>query len=131
MTWLCRCLNARLCSKNINQTPTCPQDIYHQYSPHESVPIVYATKNTRQYATASDTYPLLNPKNTQFIQSITGSFLYYGRALDNPILPALNDIASEQTQPTQKTMNKAQRLMDYVHTYSNVYIRFHAIDMLL
>ena len=48
--------------------------IYPQYSPHESVPIVYATKNTRQYATAPDTSPLLNPKDTKFIQSVTGSF---------------------------------------------------------
>ena len=105
--------------------------VYPQYSPHACVPIVYATKNTRQYATSPDTSPLLNPKDTQFIQSVTGSFLYYGRALDNTILPALNEIASEQAQPTQKTMDKAQRLMDYVHTYPNAYIRFHASDMVL
>ena len=74
---------------------------------------------------------MLNPKDTKFIQSVTGSFLYYGRALDNTILPALNEIASEQAQPTQKTMEKAQRLMDYVHTYPNAYIRFHASDMIL
>ena len=107
-----------------------PKD-FPQYSPHESVPIVYATKNTRQYATAPDTYPLLNPKDTQFIQSITGSFLYYGRALDNTIFPALNEIASEQAQLTQKTMVKEQRLIDYGHTYPNAYIRFYASVMIL
>ena len=66
-----------------------------QYSPHAHVPIVYATKNTRQYATAPDTSPLLSPKDTKYIQSVTGSNLYYGRAIDYTILPALNEIASE------------------------------------
>ena len=102
-----------------------------QYSPHAHIPIVYATRNTRQYATAPDTSPLLNPKDTKYIQSVTGSFLYYARALDHTILPALNEIASEQSTPTEKTMCKAQRLMDYVATYPNTYIRFYASDMVL
>ena len=57
---------------------------------------------------------------TNQIQSTTGSFLYYGRAVDYSTLPALNDIASAQAQPTIKTKQKAQRLMDYVHTYPKV-----------
>ena len=102
-----------------------------QYSPHAHVPIVYATKNTRQYATAPDTSPLLSPKETTFIQSVTGSHLYYGRAIDYTILPALNEIASEQASPTKKTKEKAQRLMDYVYTYPNTFIRYYASDMVL
>ena len=105
--------------------------IYPQYSPHAHVPIQYATKNTRQYATAPDTSPLLNPKETKYIQSVTGSMLYYGRALDHTILPALNEIASEQSSPTQSTKGKAQQLMDYVATYPNAYIRYYASDMIL
>ena len=31
--------------------------VYPQYSPHAHIPIQYATKNTRQYATALDTSP--------------------------------------------------------------------------
>ena len=102
-----------------------------QYSPHAHVPIKYATKNTRQYATTPDTSPLLSPKQTKFIQSVTGSHLYYARAIDYTILPALNEIASEQASPTQKTQQKAQRLMDYVSTYPNAYIRYYASDMVL
>ena len=102
-----------------------------QYSPHACVPIQYATKNTRQYATAPDTSPLLSPMETKYIQSVTGSHLYYGRAIDYTILPALNEIASEQAHPTQKTKQKAQRLMDYVNTYKEAYIRYKASDMVL
>ena len=79
-----------------------------QYSPHAHVPIVYATKNTRQYATAPDTSPLLSPKETKFIQSVTGSHLYYGRAIDYTILPALNEIASEQASPTHTKHRKSK-----------------------
>ena len=70
--------------------------LFPQYSPHAHITIVYAAKNARQYATAPDTSPLLNPKDNKYIQSVTGSFLYYGRALYHTILLALNEIASEQ-----------------------------------
>ena len=88
-----------------------------QYSPHKHVPIKYGTKGTRQYASAPDLSPHLSPSDTTWIQSLTGSFLYYGRAIDHTILPALNEIASAQSQPTQQTKKKANRLMDYLHTY--------------
>ena len=103
---------------------------YPEYSPHEHIPIEYGTK-TRQYATAPDSSPLLDPKGTKYIQSVTGSLLYYGRAIDNTILPTLNEIAAQQATPTEKTKQKTQRLLDYVNTFQNVYIRFLASDMIL
>ena len=62
---------------------------------------------------------------------MTGSHLYYGRVIDYTILPALNEIASEQAHPTQRTKEKAQRLMDYVNTYQHAFIRYKASDMIL
>ena len=73
-----------------------------QYSHHAHIPIKYATKNTQQYATSPDTSPLLDPKETTYIQSITGSLLYYGRLLYFTIFPALNEIISKQSQLTEK-----------------------------
>ena len=75
--------------------------------------------------------PLLNLKDTKYIQSVIGIFLYYGWALDNTILPALNEIASEQSKLTKSTMNKAQWLIDYATTYPDAYIRFYASNMIL
>ena len=102
-----------------------------QFSPHEHAPIQYKQKGAQQFATAPDTSPHLTTAETKQIQSTTGSFLYYGRAIEYSILPALNDISSAQAQPTIKTKQKAQRLMDYVHTYPNAYIRFYTSDMIL
>ena len=75
------------------------QKVSQQYSPYAHIPIKYAIKNTRQYTTTPETLPLLDPKETQYIQSITGSFLYYGHALDFPIRPVLDEIVLAQTIP--------------------------------
>ena len=40
-------------------------------------------------------------------------------------------MASEQSKPTENTKKKAQQVMDYVATYPDKYIRFHASDMIL
>ena len=106
--------------------PTSPQ-----YSPHAHIPIKYGQTGQQQYAEEADHSTLLSPKETQHVQSTTGSFLYYGRAIDYTILPALNDIASMQAHPTERTKQKAKRLMDYLHTYTNAYIRYYASDMVL
>ena len=58
-------------------------------------------------------------------------FLYYARALDSTLIPALSRIAAQQAQPTQLIMKKVQTLMDYANTYQNVYVRFYASDMQL
>jgi hypothetical protein len=102
-----------------------------QYSPHKHLPIVYGATNTRQYATAPDSFPHLSPTGTTHIQSIVGSHLYYGRAIDHTTLPTLNEISSEQAMPTEKTKEKAQQLMDYMHTHPNAYIRYYASGMIL
>ena len=62
---------------------------------------------------------------------MTGSLLYYDRGLDHTILPALNEIASHQEQPTQQIIDKSQHHMDYVHIYPNAYIRYYVSDMIL
>ena len=103
----------------------------HQYSPHHHEPFKYATKGSRQYANAPDTSPLLSPKDTKWIQSVAGSFLYYARVIDYTLLPALNSLASQQSQPTENTRQIAHRLMDYAATYPNTFVRYKASDMVL
>ena len=60
-----------------------------------------------------------------------GTFLYYCKALDPTLNTALNDIALTQAHPTENTKKKCIRLMDYVATYPDAYIRYHASDMIL
>jgi hypothetical protein len=43
----------------------------------------------------------------------------------------LNDIATEQSKATKKTKTAAGQLLDYLATYPEAAIRFHAHDMIL
>ena len=106
-------------------------DKYPQFSPHPYVAINYTNQRDAQYATKEDDSPLLLPKDTKYIQSVVGSFLYYARAIDNTMLPALSQIAHQQSSPTVTTKKKCQQLMDYANTYKHAKIRFYASDMVL
>ena len=116
----------KLLHKYRHATPTKPQ-----LSPHEASTYIPMKKGERQYAPTPDNSEQLSPKDTTTVQSIVGTLLYYGRAIDNTILPALNSISAEQARPTQVTMKKCKRLLDYVATFPDVYIHFYASDMVL
>ena len=47
------------------------------------------------------------------------------------MLPALNNISSQQANPTMSTKKQCERLMDYASTYPDVFLRYHARDMIL
>ena len=100
-----------------------------QYAPHKWPKPAYGRK--LQYAPPPDTTDYLNKNCITCIQSINGSFLYYGRAIDPTILTALNNIATQQAKPTVTTKEKALVLMDYLATYPNAKLRYYAGDMKL
>jgi hypothetical protein len=52
----------------------------------------------------NDDSPPLSANDTKFVQAVAGTLLYYARAVDATILTALSVIATEQANPTQRTM---------------------------
>lgn len=87
-----------------------------QYSPHEFIPPLYGFKGKSTQTKIESLPPLLDPKDTQWVQSTIGSFLYYTCALDSTGLPTLNQLGAEQAEPTQRTKQNIQHLMDYAYT---------------
>jgi hypothetical protein len=83
-----------------------------------------------QYATKDET-PSLMAKQCLTIQKVTGSVLYYARAVDPTVQMPLNDIATEQTKATEKTQATKNQLLDYLATHPDATIRYHASDMIL
>ena len=78
-----------------------------------------------------DTLKLL-PHKVTFIKQAIRIFLYCVRAvLDNTIMPALNDISTQQAHPTANIRKQMQMLLDYLTTNSNTKIRYSASDMQL
>jgi hypothetical protein len=106
-----------------HDTPKTPQ-----HTPSRYVTPVYGAK--MQYATEDETPPL-SDKQCTTIQKITGSVLYYSRAVDPTVIIPLNDIATEQTTATEKTKTATGQLLDYLATHPDAKIRFHASDMIL
>jgi hypothetical protein len=99
------------------------------FAPHNWTTPAYGQKT--QFAPPIDDSPSLNPTETKRIQAIVGSLLYYARAVDPTMLPALNEIGTQQSAPTESTKAKANMLLDYASTYPNSKIRYFASDMIL
>ena len=83
----------------------------------------------RQCAT-EDTSPIV-AKHTKYVQSVVGGLGYYARAIDNTFLPALSSISTQQSKPTENTMRKVKRILNYVATFPEVFIQCHASNMRL
>ena len=107
-----------------------PAPVKPQHAPHRWTAPTYGSQAPQIPIIPTDS-PALAAKGTQRVQSIGGSFLYYDRGVDPCILPTLNEIQSEQAKPTESTNDKCDMLMDYLHTYPDAVIRFHASDMIL
>ena len=67
----------------------------------------------------------------KFIQEVTGTFLYYARAVDTTMLTELGSIASKQENPTKCTTQKTKQLLEYAGTHPNESITYRASDIVL
>jgi hypothetical protein len=99
-----------------------------QHTPSRYVTPVYGAKT--QYATKDETLPLTAQQCLKS-QKVTGSVLYYARAVDPIVLMLLNDIATDQTKAPEKTQAATNQMVDYLATHPDAAIRYHASDMIL
>ena len=65
------------------------------------------------------------------VQEIVGACLFYGRAVDNKLLVAINTISSQQAHATEDTNKAVATLLDYLATYPDNGILYRASDMIL
>ncbi|MGL5935528.1 MAG: reverse transcriptase domain-containing protein, partial [Cetobacterium sp.] len=84
-----------------------------------------------QYAEPEDTSTPLDKTGTKRLQEVIGTFLFYGRAVDNTMLTALSTLASAQSAGTEQTMDALTQLLDYAATHPNAKVRYYASDMIL
>ena len=100
-----------------------------QHCPYEPKPIRYG-KSSDTLVHEDDGDPL-GDEDKKFIQQVVGSFLYYARAVDMTILMALSEIASQQANPTERTMKRVKQFLDYMYTHPDAVIRYRSSDMIL
>ncbi len=75
-----------------------------QYCPYSPKPKKFGSG--AQAPLLPDATPVLNAKRIKQIQQIVGSILYFARAVDMTVLMVLSSIAVEQTEATEKTMER-------------------------
>mmetsp|Transcript_37326 Transcript_37326/g.52691 ORF Transcript_37326/g.52691 Transcript_37326/m.52691 type:complete len:102 (-) Transcript_37326:23-328(-) len=67
-------------------------------SPHKHDIPQYGAKT--QYTDDPNNSPALDAANKKRVQEILGTLLYYARAIDPTMLPAIGTIATQQAKPT-------------------------------
>ncbi len=85
----------------------------------------------QQFTEEADASPPLGKEEAKYVQAVAGTLLYYARAVDNTILTALSEIATEQANPTEKTLAKVKQLLDYCATQEDTVIAYNASKMIL
>jgi hypothetical protein len=80
---------------------TPPQKQQDQSYPH--VKPTYGAK--KQYSQVEDNSPALDKARKKFIQEVCGGFLYLAQVVNGGLLPVLSLLASQQANPTEKTMD--------------------------
>ena len=100
-----------------------------QHRPYRAPEKVYGA--AAQDAIPPDETAKLDDNKIKLTQQVIGVCLYYGRAVDDIILPAFSAIASEQSEATKITMEKTVQLLNYLTTHPAAKVRVHALSMIL
>jgi hypothetical protein len=100
-----------------------------QNSPHQHIAPNYGARS--QYAKPEKPGCLLDKVEKTYVQAVTGTLLYYARAVDSTILMTLNAIATQQAAPTESTMEEIKQLLDYCVSQEEAIVTYHASDMIL
>ena len=103
--------------------PTKSTDAPHPYKANK--------KHGLPMTPAVDLGTKLSPQAIKQLQQIVGTFLLYARAVNPTMLTALSIIATEQTQGTQTTKDKAEHFLSYAATHPNATIKYYKSDMIL
>ena len=106
-----------------------PEPRKPQHSPYKHAPIIYGAK--LQYAAEDDDSPTLDAYVILRVQSIVGTLLFYGRAVNNKLLGALSKLGNQQVSATKATNDAIMQLLDYFATYPSDGITFRASKMIL
>jgi hypothetical protein len=100
-----------------------------EHAPHTWNPPIYGAKT--QFVKDETISPALSNKDINKLQQLTGTLLYYARAVDPTLIMPINVLASEQSKATEVTANKVIKLLNYCTTHQETKIRYHATDMIL
>jgi hypothetical protein len=74
---------------------------------------------------------LLDKQGKPYVQSVTGTLLYYARAVDPTLLVPLSAVATQQSAPTEQTKELVHQLLDFCATQEEAVLTCTASGMIL
>jgi hypothetical protein len=104
--------------------PSRPELAPHTWNPH-----IYGAK--AQFVNDETISPALSDRDVNKLQQLTGTLLYYARAVDPTLIMPINVLASGQSKATEVTADKVIKLLNYCDTHPETKIRYHASEMVL
>jgi hypothetical protein len=75
--------------------------------------------------------PAISDKDVRELQQLTGTLLYYARAVDPTLSMPINVLASEKSNATEMTADKVIKLLNYCNTHPETKICYHVSYMIL
>jgi hypothetical protein len=106
-----------------------PAPALPEHAPHTWNPPIHGAK--KQFVTEATSSPVLSDMEINKLQQLTGTLLYYARAVDPILMMPINVLASEQSTSTNVTADKVIKLLNYCNTHPETKIRYHSPDMIL
>jgi hypothetical protein len=100
-----------------------------EHSPHTWNPPIYGAKT--QFVSDPTPSPAISDKDVNKLQQLTGTFIYYARAVDPTLIMPINVLASEQSNAIEVTADKVIKLLKYCNTHPETKNCYHASDMIL
>jgi len=79
----------------------------------------------------TDDSPPASPADRQLLMEAVGYFRWYSPAVDPTLLPAVSHLSLQQTAPTQLTMVKLYRLLNYAYHHPDASITYQPSNMQL
>jgi hypothetical protein len=100
-----------------------------EHQPYRAKEIQYGIQT--QLTDPIDLSEPLEPEGILRLQCITGTFLYYARAVDPTMLVTLSALASYQSKGMQQTADDAVKFLNYCATHPDAILQYKQSDMVL
>jgi hypothetical protein len=65
------------------------------------------------------------------VQQVTGKFNWYAREVDGTLLTPISALSAQQAKPTQATMKRVEKFLDYAATQEPAVTTYRVSDMVL
>jgi hypothetical protein len=102
-----------------------------RFKTHQIATLKYNTEPNNSMSIMKSVVPPLNKEETKYVQAVVDLHLYYARAVDSTILPALRSLATMQAKPTQNTIERVKQLLDYCATQEDAIVTYLPRKMIL